>query len=419
MAKKPTYEELEQRVKELEKEVAHHRDAVVRLRESEEKKRKLEAQLQQGRKMEAIGTLAGGIAHDFNNLLMAILGNASLMLYDIDSTHPHYELLRGITTQVRSGAELTAHLLGYARKGRYEVKPINLNQLVEETSYTFGRINRVITIYKELADDLLGIEADQRQIDQVLLNLYINAAEAMPGGGTLTLKSMNVTHKNMKDRMYDPKPGSYVLLTVTDTGTGMDKETQERIFEPFFTTKEMGKRTGLGLASVYGIIKGHRGYIHVDSEKGRGTTFSIYLPASEKKPRKVVKTNERVIEGTGMVLLVDDEEIILKVGKDLLEALGYRVLTAKDGQEAIEVYKKNRDGIDIVLLDMVMPNVGGSDVYDRMKEINPDVKVLLSSGYSIDGQAAEILERGCNGFLQKPFNMQELSRKIREIVEEQ
>ena len=389
---------------------------ITELKLAEEEKEKLQAQLRQARKMEAIGTLAGGIAHDFNNILMGIQGYASLMLLGIDSSHSHYDRLKGIKKQVQSGAKLTRQLLGYARKGRYEVKPISLNKLVEETSDTFGRTNKKITIHRELAEDLFIVEADQGQIEQVLLNLYINAADAMPGGGNLILKTMNTTHDNMKGKAYNPEPGNYLLLTVTDTGMGIGKKTQERIFDPFFTTKEMGRGTGLGLASAYGIIKGHGGYIDVESKKGKETTFSIYLPASEKKVRKAVKTAEQFIKGTGTVLLVDDEEVILEVGEGLLETIGYRVLIARDGKEAVEVYRKNKDDIDIVLLDMVMPNMGGSEAYDRMKEINSKVKVLLSSGYSINGQATEILERGCDGFIQKPFSVKKLSRKIREIL---
>jgi len=377
--------------------------------------KRLEAQFQQAQKMEAIGTLAGGIAHDFNNLLMGIQGNVSLMLMHIDSTHPHYERLNKIEKQVQSCARLTSQLLGYARKGKYEIKSINLNQLVQETCETFGRTKKEITIHRELEEHLFSIEADQGQIQQVLLNLFINAADAMPGSGDLILKTTNTTHNDMKGKLYEPKPGNYVLLTVTDTGIGMDKETVERIFDPFFTTKEMGRGTGLGLASTYGIVKSHGGYIDVESKKGHGTTFSIYLPASEKDVKKVVKTSEGIIKGTGTVLLVDDEEVILEVGKDLLEAMGYRVLVARDGEEAIEVYRKNQGEIDFVVLDMVMPNMGGGEAYDRIKEINPDIKVLLSSGYSIDSQAKEILARGCDAFIQKPFGIQELSQGIRQI----
>jgi two-component system cell cycle sensor histidine kinase/response regulator CckA len=383
---------------------------------AEEEKRSLESQFLQAQKMEAIGTLAGGIAHDFNNLLMGIQGNVSLMLMDMDSTHPHFERLKNIEKQAQSGAKLTSHLLGYARKGKYEVKPVDLNQLAEKTSNTFGRTRKEITIHREFAEDLFAIEADPGQIEQVLLNLFVNAADAMRYGGDLILKTVNATHKDMKGKLYDPEPGNYVLLMVTDTGIGMDKKTMERIFDPFFTTKELGRGTGLGLASAYGIIKGHGGYIDVDSEKGKGTTFSIYLPASEKEVRKAAKIAERFIKGTETVLMVDDEDLILKVGQELLEAMGYRVLIAKDGKEAIEVYEKQQDDIDIVLLDMIMPNMGGGEVYDRMKEINPDVTVLLSSGYSINGEATEILERGCDGFIQKPFNMKKLSGKITEVL---
>lgn len=395
------------------------RDITGQKRAMKEKKQ-LEAQLQQAQKMEAIGTLAGGIAHDFNNLLMGIQGNISLILLDIDSSHPHYKSLRNIKKQVKSGAKLVSHLLGYARKGKYEVKPVNLNQLVEEVSETFGRTRKEITIRRDLAEDLFATEVDQGQMEQVLLNLFVNASDAMPGGGNIILKTMNATHNNIKDKLYDdPKHGDYVLLTVTDTGTGMDKRTMERIFDPFFTTKEMSRGTGLGLAAVYGIIKAHGGYVDVESKKGQGSTFSVYLSVSEKKYRKVVKTAVEITKGTETILLTDDEENILEVSQDILEAMGYRVFTAGDGNEAIEVYKKNRNDIDIVLLDIVMPNMGGGKVYDRMKEINPDIKVLLLSGYSIDGEARKILERGCNGFIQKPFDIKELSAKLREILDEQ
>jgi len=406
-------------------------------------KNRLEAQLAQAQRMEAIGTLAGGMAHNFNNLLMAIQGNASLMLLETDSTHPNHERLKSIEKSVQSGSRLTRQLLGYAREGRYEVRPISLNQVVEETSYTFGTTKKEITVHRELAKDLCGIKADQGQIEQALLNLYVNAADAMPGGGDLFLKTMNVTHKDMRAKSYKPKPGNYVLLTITDTGTGMDKKTMERIFDPFFTTKGLAKGTGLGLASVYGIVKAHGGYIDVDSKKGharpasefrnsetrltpaerddggQGTTFSIYLPASEKRVEKPVKSAGHIIEGTGIILLVDDEEMVLGVGAQLLNNLGYTALEAKGGREAVEIYKANKDKIDMVILDMIMPGVGGGEAYDRMKEINPTIKVLLSSGYSIDGQATEILERGCDGFIQKPFNMKQLSRSIREILDKQ
>lgn len=252
------------------------------LRDVTEQKR-LEARLRQAYKMEAVGSLASGIAHAFNNLLMGIQGNASLMLLYIDSTHPHYERLKTIEKLVQSGATLISQLLGYARGGKYQVRPIHLNQLAEETSGTFGMTKKEITIHCELAADLYTIDADKGQIEQVLFDLCINAAEAMPGGGDFALKTMNITHHDIRSERFQPKPGNYVLLTVTDTGAGMDKRTMERVFDPFFTTKGMARGTGLGLASAYGIIKAHGGYIDVESKKGHGTTFMIYLPASEKK----------------------------------------------------------------------------------------------------------------------------------------
>lgn len=378
--------------------------------------KRLEAQVQQAKKMEAIGTLAGGIAHDFNNLLMAIQGNASLMLFKTDHNHQHYKMLKSIEKLVESGAKLTRQLLGYASEGRYEVKSINLEELVEETSETFGRTRKEITIHRDLAEDLSAIEADQGQIEQVLLNLYVNASEAMSYGGDIFLKATNMAQGRMKGKLYDPKPGKYVLLTVRDTGKGMDKETQERIFEPFFTTKEMSGGTGLGLASVYGIIKGHGGYIDVESEKDHGTTFNIYLPASEKKVEKTTGSDQQIIDGKGTILLVDDEEMVLDIGVKILQHLGYKVLEARAGKEAVETYKTNGDKLDLVILDMVMPEMGGGEVYDRMKEINSNVKVLLSSGYSVDGQAKEILDRGCDDFIQKPFTMRELSGKLSKLL---
>jgi len=392
-----------------------HRTIITILNDVSERKR-MEVQLLQAQKMEAIGTLAGGIAHDFNNLLMVIQGNASLMLLNVDPSHPHYEMLLSIEKQVQSGSKLTNQLLGYARKGKYEVKAIQLNQLVEETSKAFGRTRKEITIHRQLADDLCPIEGDPGQIEQVLMNLFVNAADAMPEGGDLFLKTRNTSHRDIRGKLYQPKPGDYVLLTIVDTGIGMDPKTLERIFDPFFTTKELGRGTGLGLASVYGIIKGHDGYIDVESEKGQGTTFKIYLPASSGKILETVKMPDLLVKGTGTILLVDDEEEVLKVGDKFLKAMGYQVLTARDGKEAIQIYQKHKQSIDLVLLDIIMPYMKGGEVFDRLKEINPNVKVLLSSGYSIDGEATKILERGGKDFIQKPFDMKQLSQTIRPIL---
>jgi PAS domain S-box-containing protein len=379
--------------------------------------RKLEAQFQQAQKMEAIGTLAGGVAHDFNNLLTSIQGSASLMLLETDRDHPHYRILQDIEKQVQSGAKLTKQLLGYARKGKYEVKPFNLNRLVEETSETFGRTRKEINIHRDLAENLFLIEGDDRQIEQVLLNLYVNAADAMPAGGDLFLKTMNVVDKEMGGNV--AKPGNWVLLIIRDTGIGMDKKIQERIFEPFFTTKERGKGTGLGLASVYGIIKAHGGYIDIDSIKGQGTTFSIFLPESKMEFMEEKKVHEEIISGSGTILLVDDEEMILDIGDRLLKELGYNVLVAESGEKALAIYNQNQDKIELVILDMIMPGMGGGEVYDRVKQLNPNAKVLLCSGYTMDAKTQQIIKKGVDGFIPKPFNMRLLSKKIREILDKE
>jgi len=392
-------------------DISERKFAEQALRDSEE-------QLQHAQKMEAIGTLAGGVAHDFNNLMMGMLGNLSLILYNIEPDHPHCENLQNIEKLINNGAKLTNQLLGYARKGKYEVKSVNLNQIVKDSCETFGRTKKEISIHLELAEDLFTAGADETQIQQVLLNLYINAADAMPGGGNLFLTTKNGTHLEIQDKNYNPKSGNYVCLKVADNGAGMDAETTERIFDPFFTTKEMGHGTGLGLASAYGIIKGHGGYINVDSEKGRGTTFSIYLPASHNQVKKSLETSNHICKGSETILLVDDEETVLEISVQILEKLGYSVLAAQSGKAAIDVYQKNKRKIDLVILDMIMPDMSGGETYDQLKKVKPDIKVLLSSGYSINGQATDILGRGCIGFIQKPFSMKDLSQKLREVLDE-
>jgi two-component system cell cycle sensor histidine kinase/response regulator CckA len=390
---------------------------ITERKKAEEEKKKLEAELYQARKMEAIGTLVGGLAHDFNNLLMGLQGRISLMLLDLDSRHPHYETLKQQEAIIKNGADLTRQMLGFAREGKYEVKPININEIIHKTSDMFGRTKKEVTINRKYGDDIWTVEVDQSQIEQVFVNIYINAWQAMPGGGHLYIETENVNLGQTKMNSFTISQGRYVKISITDTGVGMDKVTKERIFEPFFTTREMGRGTGLGLASVYGIIKNHDGFIDVSSEKGHGTTFYIYLPAIEKKiGDDKLSPKTELLQGTETIMLVDDERIILDVGEEVLKTMGYNVLLASSGNEAIEHMERDKEAIDMVILDMIMPEMSGGEVFDRIKKIKPDVKVLLSSGYSYHDRAQEILDRGCNGFIQKPYRIEDLSKKIREIL---
>jgi len=373
----------------------------------------LEKQLRQAQKMEAIGTLAGGIAHDFNNLLLGIQGNISLSLLDLGAESPLFSNLKKIEQYVQNGVELTRQLLGFARGGKYEVRLTDLNQLLKEQNLLFSRANRAIVFKDDFDTNLWKVEADKDQIEQVFLNIYMNAIQAMPEGGTLTVRTENISIDQERLTPYRVKAGDYIKITTADTGIGMDEKTQRRIFDPFFTTWEMGRGKGLGLASVYGIIKNHEGFINVDSQKDRGTQLEIYLPASRKPAPPQRLTVEEFPRGHETVLLVDDEEMIIDVGKRMLEKLGYETLTATNGAEAIEIFQNQKDKINLVILDMIMPKISGSQTFDRLKKINPSVKVILCSGYSIDGQATEILNRGCEAFIQKPFSLKTLSQHIR------
>ncbi len=380
-------------------------------------KRMLEQKLQQAQKMESIGTLAGGIAHDFNNLLMTLQGRASMMLMDKGASHPDYDHIKGIETCVESATDLTKQLLGFARGGKYEVKPTDLNKLIKEESRMFGRTKKEIRIVEEYEEDLWTVEVDRGQIQQVLLNIFVNASQAMPGGGSLYLRTENMILDKDDVKPFSAEPGEYVRMSITDTGIGMDRATQERIFDPFFTTKEMGRGTGLGLATTYGIIKHHGGFINVYSEKGHGSRFNIYLPASGKDVFEERKPAAAIQKGNETVLFVDDENMVIETVQEIIATLGYRPLIARNGKEAIEIFKRNKERIDMVVLDMIMPDMSGSETYDRLKEMDQNVKVLLSSGYSLNGQAAEIMDKGCCGFIQKPFKIGELSHKLRDILD--
>ena len=373
---------------------------------------KLERQFQQAQKFEAIGTLAGGIAHDFNNLMMGIQGFASLVKMDLDKSHPHWAHLQSIEDYVRSAADLTGKLLGLAKGGKYEVKPHDVNRLLADSAVIFSRTRKEVRCHQRIYPQPLVIEADKSQIQQVFLNILVNAWQAMPEGGDIYLETSRVSFRKEESRVYSLSPGDYAKISIVDTGIGMKEDVRRRIFDPFFTTKAKTRGTGLGLASAYGIVKNHGGAITVYSEPGKGSSFHIYLPLTQRQPEVAEVHEEEIEKGAGTILLVDDEDIIIDVGSKMLEKLGFRVIAVKSGRNAIDVVEKEGKDIDLVILDLIMPDMDGGKVFDKIRELNSRMPVLLSSGYSIDGHARSIMQRGCNGFIQKPFTVSELSEKI-------
>ncbi len=373
-------------------------------------------QMHQAQKMESLGTLAGGVAHDFNNLLMGIQGRLSLLMLNMDHFDPNYAHLKDIEDYIIRAADLTRQLLGIARSGKYEVTPTDMNDLIRKHNRMFGRTRKEISIHEHLHDSPMTAEVDQRQIEQVLLNMYLNASHAMPRGGDLYIRTQFDELTQTRTEPYELKPGTYIKISITDTGIGMDESTQKKVFEPFFTTKKRERGTGLGLASAYGIIKNHGGFITLYSEVGRGTTFNVYIPASGKTPIEEKAHSQELIEGEGTILLVDDEEMILNVAEEMVKALGYDAMIAKGASTAIDLYSEHHQKISMVILDLIMPGMGGGEVFDKLREIKPEAKILLASGYSINGEASSIMDRGCKGFIQKPFNIQELSKKINEVL---
>jgi two-component system cell cycle sensor histidine kinase/response regulator CckA len=379
-------------------------------------RKRLEEQFQQAQRMESIGTLAGGIAHDFNNLLMGIQGRIQLMQREADPASPQLKHLQSVLDHVRSASGLTSQLLGFARAGKYDPKVTDLNALIQRTVDMFSRTRKELRIHQCLADGLMSAVVDRSQIEQVLLNLLVNAWQAMPDGGDITVETHNTTLSEKEEQVYNLAAGYYATITVSDTGVGMDARTQERIFEPFYTTKPRGRGTGLGLASAYGIIRNHNGAIRVTSSSGLGAAFTVMLPAVEGEAEGDIAPVQEIPLGCETILLVDDEEMILAVGADLLETLGYRVIVAKGGHAALSIYAEIGKEIDLVLLDLIMPDLSGKEAFVQLKDMDPQVRVLLSSGYSLDGEAAAIMRQGCRGFIQKPFGLELLSHKIREVL---
>lgn len=380
--------------------------------------KRLEAQLLHAQKMQSIGTMAGGVAHDFNNLLMGIMGNASLLLRDKSPQARDYKRLESIEQFAKSGSDLTRQLLGFAKGGKFEVSVIDVNHLIEKNTKMFARTHKEINVRTSLADDLWVVEADRSQIEQVLYNMYVNALQAMENSGDLTVSTSNRTLNPSDVAAHGIKAGDYVQIAVTDNGVGMDAETIQRIYDPFFTTKERGHGTGLGLASAYSIIKNHSGLINVFSKPNQGTTFYIFLPATDRPlEAQPPEPSEEPRNGSGTILLVDDEDIVIESVGCMIEHLGYQLITARSGKEAIQIYDTHGSNIDLVILDMIMPNMNGSETFDRLKAADPNIQIILSTGYSADGQANDILKRGCRGLITKPFTLGELSEKLGRVLQ--
>jgi len=375
----------------------------------------LEEQVRQSQKMEAVGTLAGGIAHDFNNLLTGILGYANLL--KLKAT-PGDDVFKGadvIERAAERAAELSQQLLGFARRGKLENRPVDLRRAIGDVIAILGRtIDKRITIQQRFGEGSAVVSGDPGQLQQVLMNLAVNAADAMPDGGELTFDVHTVELDDVYCRAHAyVNPGRYLLVSVSDTGVGISQEVRERIFEPFFTTKEPGKGTGMGLATTYGIVKNHGGSIQVYSEVGQGTTFKLYLaPAAEDEPEWGDMSSTEALRGTGSILVVDDEETVCQVVQSMLEVAGYFVTTVISGAEAVEIYRREWRDYDLVILDWAMPGMDGRACFHAMREINPGITALLATGHAFNGAAQDMLDGGMAGFVQKPFVTRDLAKAV-------
>lgn len=396
--------------------------SVIILRDVTEQK-KTEAQLRQAQKMEAIGTLAGGVAHDFNNLLQAISGYTQIMLSDQMRDKADCRKLNEIQKACESAERLIRQLLTFSRKMDSRLRPVDINQEIRQVIKLLERtIPRMIDIKINLSDDLKTVSADAIQIEQILMNLGVNARDSMPDGGSLIIETQNVVLDEDYCRLHlGINPGEYVLIAVSDTGHGMEKEMIEHIFEPFFTTKETGKGTGLGLAMVYGIIENHKGYITCYSEIGLGTSFKIYLPAIEQQAEIISpdSISASLTGGDETILVVDDEEFIRDIAFEMLNGHGYGVYSASSGEEALDYYNRHGKEVDLVILDLGMPGMGGHRCLEELLRLDPSAKIIIASGYSYNSQINKTLESGAAGFVGKPFQMEDLLKTVRRVLDEE
>ncbi|MFW6037215.1 MAG: response regulator, partial [Desulfonatronovibrio sp.] len=392
---------------------------ISKRKQAEQEKERLQSQLLQARKMESVGMLAGGIAHDFNNLLQALKGNIELLDKNMPGDFPEKKRLRVIERSIDRAAQLVRQLLLFSRKAETMRKLLDLNREIKDAADVLERtIPKMIKIRLLLAEGTWPVSADPVQVEQMILNLGSNAADAMPEGGTLTIETSNVSLS--EEDYLDLDPGRYVRVTVSDTGCGMDKLTLEHVFDPFFTTKEKGKGTGLGLASVYGIVKAHQGHVVCYSEPGVGTTFKIYWPAVFDQEEEVIdhQPESLVHEGTETILVVDDETDIRELTRDALTPWGYTIKTASSGEQALEIFGREKSSIDLVVLDLNMPGMGGYRCLEEILRINPRAKVIIASGYMGEGQIRKSLDSGAAGYIGKPYQISELTAKVRDILDQ-
>jgi two-component system cell cycle sensor histidine kinase/response regulator CckA len=388
-------------------------------KKAEDEKTRLESQLRQSQKMEAIGTLAGGIAHDFNNILTTIIGYASLLQMGMESNDPKKMYIDQILTSSQKAANLTQSLLAFSRKQLIELKALKVKTIIKEMEKILPRLlTEDIELKIAPIDERLTIMADLTQMDQVLLNLAANSRDAMPKGGALVIEAREV---KLDDGFAEThglgEGGNYVLVSVTDTGVGMDASTREKIFEPFFTTKEVGKGTGLGLSIVYGIVKQHDGYISVDSEPDRGTTFNIYLPSATPRSEETAEVERELERGTETILVAEDNSDLRMLMKDVLSMAGYSIIAAKDGDEAILRFTEHKDSIDLLILDVVMPRQNGRAVCEEIRKIRPSAKVLFMSGHTGEVVVDKGVPNETVDFVSKPVSPEALLRKVRQILD--
>ena len=395
---------------------------ISKRRQDEEARIKIESQLQQAQKMESIGTLAGGISHDFNNSLQAILGYTQMLLIETVKMDSIHSRLLQIEKAAKRAGELTQQLLAFSRKIESRLRPTDLNQEVKQVGSLLQRtILKMINIELKLGAGIKIISADPSQIEQILMNLAINARDAMGEEGRITIKTENITiDREYCKNHFGLVPGEYVLLTFSDTGHGMDEEILNRIFEPFFTTKEVGKGTGLGLPMVYGLVKKHNGYIECNSKPGEGSCFKIFFPAVIDAVEEISDEDENkpIPGGKENILIIDDEPLVRELAEHMLTKFGYNVLTAPGGESGLRIYRDKKDAISLVILDMIMPGMGGMRCLEEILKIKPDAKIIIASGYSAEGNRKDVMESGARGFINKPFNVREMLIAIREVLDD-